>query len=138
MDPFYSNALDSFMALLGLGGGTTTMAKNVPPPGGVTSVPKGTSTVAAANPDFPQETLANAIGPWETTVTPAEAAGAASGEKTFGDKLSEALSGLGALQSPGVQMPSTGDILATARLALAGAPPTTALRLAEALLPRRR
>lgn len=128
--------LTYLLDMLGFGGPGASYAK--PQPG--VSVPKGTSTAAAVNPAFPQETLADSIGPWQTTVTPTGAtpSDASTGEKTFGDKLSEALSGLGALQSPGVQMPSSRDIAGITKLALSGAPPTGILRLAEALLPRRR
>lgn len=131
MDPFYSSALSGLLDFFGFGGGTTSVAKNVPPPGGVSTFPKGNYD-SIANPDAPVDSLAEAIGPWETTVTP-EAATA----KTFGDKLADALSGLSGLQSPQTQGPSASDAAAIGQLLLEAAPPTATPSLAKAL-PRRR
>lgn len=130
--------LTYLMDLLGFGGPGASYAK--PQPG--VSVPKGVSTAASANPDIfgmdpAPDTLADSIGPWSTTVTPAEAVGAATGTKTFGDKLSDALSGLGSLQQAQVQGPSASDAAAIGKLLLS-AMPATALPSLAAALPRGR
>lgn len=127
--------LTYLLNMLGLGGPGGAVAKS-PSPG--MSVPKGISD-SYANPDLPpQDSLAEAIGPWETTVKaePVAAPGPDSVDKTFGDKLSEALSGLGKLETPEPVVPKVGDILAIGRLLQGGMP--TALPSLAGALPRRR
>jgi hypothetical protein len=125
--------LTYLLNMIGLGGPGSSYAK--PQPGA--SVPKGLQTTYANPNPPPQDTLADAIGPWDTTVTPATPVDAASPAAptgtTFGDKLSSALSGLGKLNTPGVTPPDPADALAIGKFLLSAVPKSGFLALSDAL-----